>query len=433
MGILLMDAVCDEKDSGLDVDLEKFRGALAVITGTRLTIESDGRHVQICSDDRPVGSLLPAPPNDESQFSRKGDTESAVLPTNFANFVQQAFTCASTDVLRRAITGVNISPRGIAGTDGRQLFHLPLPLRLKTDVTIPPSKVYAALKHLRWTSLSHWKNIGGEPVFEVEGEGFRYTAKALNVRYPDYMQVIPDRRECDVSFSLTPEGANEMLSFVSVGKGDSFADMTVHPARIELLEERDNEGTRRTGVFGARSANGNLPCTIPLNTAYLRQFLKMGFTAMSLSSKGPAPLMSTSGTGQYLFMPCRAPSAQCAPDASPNPIAESKPVIVSNSPATNNQTNNKEKKTMTQTITTANPAVAVPTQYPRAIQQPAAQANPLDETLASITAMREQLANLETRLLEAARKIKAALLEQRQKERQFADATHKLERIRLAV
>ncbi len=47
--------------------------------------------------------------------------------------------------------------------------------------------------------------------------------------------------------------------------------------------------------------------------------------------------------------------------------------------------------------------------------------------------MREQLASLESRLLEAGRKIKAALVEQRLKERQYADATRKLERIRLAV
>ena len=59
--------------------------------------------------------------------------------------------------------------------------------------------------------------------------------------------------------------------------------------------------------------------------------------------------------------------------------------------------------------------------------------NPLDETLASLTAMRDQLSNLESRLLEAGRKIKAALIEQRQKERLYADATRKLERIRLAV
>ena len=59
--------------------------------------------------------------------------------------------------------------------------------------------------------------------------------------------------------------------------------------------------------------------------------------------------------------------------------------------------------------------------------------NPLDETLASIAAMREQLSNLEARLMEAGRKIKAALVEQRLKERQYADAVRKLEKIRLAV
>ena len=61
--------------------------------------------------------------------------------------------------------------------------------------------------------------------------------------------------------------------------------------------------------------------------------------------------------------------------------------------------------------------------------QPAA--NPLDETLAAISAMREQITRLEERLLEAGRKIKAALIEQRQKERQYADANRTLERIRL--
>ena len=74
-----------------------------------------------------------------------------------------------------------------------------------------------------------------------------------------------------------------------------------------------------------------------------------------------------------------------------------------------------------------------PTVNPTVVTNPVATSNPLDETLASITAMREQLSALETRLMEAGRKIKAALIEQRQKERQYADATRKLERIRLAV
>lgn len=85
---------------------------------------------------------------------------------------------------------------------------------------------------------------------------------------------------------------------------------------------------------------------------------------------------------------------------------------------------------MTQTVTAPTTTYSRPTQ-PVAQQTPVA--NPLDETLANLVAMREQLSNLEARLMEAGRKIKAALVEQRLKERQYADATRKLERIRLAV
>ena len=73
--------------------------------------------------------------------------------------------------------------------------------------------------------------------------------------------------------------------------------------------------------------------------------------------------------------------------------------------------------------------------FTRTVPQPtvAAPSNPLEETIASVAAMREQLTSLENRLLEAGRKLKAALIEQKQKERQYAEATRKLERIRLAV
>ena len=90
---------------------------------------------------------------------------------------------------------------------------------------------------------------------------------------------------------------------------------------------------------------------------------------------------------------------------------------------------------MTQTVTTptANRPTATFNSPTPTVNPVTAPANPLDETLASIAAMREQLTNLENRLLEAGRKIKAALVEQRLKERQYADAVRKLEKIRLAV
>ena len=90
---------------------------------------------------------------------------------------------------------------------------------------------------------------------------------------------------------------------------------------------------------------------------------------------------------------------------------------------------------MTQTITpptAIRPTAAFNTPSP-AVNPTTAPVNPLEETLSSIAAMREQLTNLETRLLEAGRRLKAALIEQKQKDRMYADATKKLEKIRLAV
>ena len=87
---------------------------------------------------------------------------------------------------------------------------------------------------------------------------------------------------------------------------------------------------------------------------------------------------------------------------------------------------------MTQAIATTSPSV--PTAFAKTtMQQSAAQSNPLDDALAYISEMREKLTAIDSRLQEAGRKIKAALVEHRLKERQYADANRKLERIRLAV
>ena len=91
---------------------------------------------------------------------------------------------------------------------------------------------------------------------------------------------------------------------------------------------------------------------------------------------------------------------------------------------------------MTQTMNpTAAQSSTIPSTFTRTVPQPtvAAPSNPLEETLANVAAMREALDSLNSRLLEAGRKLKAALIEQKQKERQYAEANRKLERIRLAV
>ena len=180
LSVALTDAVFDEKNASFDVNLEMFNRLVSSPKGNRLSIETDAAHVILNCDERFIGQLVPMTSKCDTKFQIPKDADSTVLTTNFANFILQAFSCVGDPKDRLALSGVNISSRGIGGTDGHQLFHLPLPLQLKNYVTIPQSKVYATLKSLRWASLAHWRTASGEWMFTIAGDGFRYTAKALD-------------------------------------------------------------------------------------------------------------------------------------------------------------------------------------------------------------------------------------------------------------
>ena len=191
LSVVLPDAVFDEKNTSFDVNLEMFQRMTTTVKGNRLSIEQDAAHVVLNCDERFIGQLVPMTSKNDAKFQIPKDADTTVLPTSFANFLLQAFSCTGDENDRLALSGVNVSSRGIAATDGHQLFHLPLPLQLKGDVTLPKSKAYAELKHLRWTGLSHWRTSGCDRMFSFIGNSFRYTAKALDASYPQFWQVIP--------------------------------------------------------------------------------------------------------------------------------------------------------------------------------------------------------------------------------------------------
>ena len=437
--IAMPDAAFDSKDTSFHVNMDMFRRMISKSMGTRLVIEHDATRVQLSIDDVFIGSLVPTFVRNNEAFQIPKEADSAILPTSFAQFVMQAFSCASTEDNNLAMKGVNVSSHGLAGTDGRQLFHLPLPLKLNEDVTLPPSKSYAIMKDMRWTSLAHWTNSSNERMFAIHGEGFRYVGKAMNAPYPDYMKAMAAARSNDVMFLLKPESAKQMTACLHDDKQEVFGDLTVYPDRIELVKTDVKDCKLVKNVFSATSTSMNLPCTVRIDFGYLRQFLKMGFLSMSISSKSDSPLASLGGTGRYMFMPCGTPNKdnmQATSSDGEVVCTTNQPDNASHCKTTNNlQTTKQAKEKTTMTQTTTQPTVQTNTFKPAQSTTPQtpSSTNPLEETLALISTMREQLTNLESRLMEAGRNIKSALVEQRQKDRQFADATRKLERIRLAV
>ena len=65
------------------------------------------------------------------------DAVSAILPVNFGELLTQAAAVVDRSKYRRLLQGINLSNAGVTATDGKQLLHLPMPLSLAKDVTIP--------------------------------------------------------------------------------------------------------------------------------------------------------------------------------------------------------------------------------------------------------------------------------------------------------
>ncbi|MBR4221840.1 MAG: hypothetical protein IKR81_11825 [Victivallales bacterium] len=97
LSVVLPDAVFDEKNASFDVNLEMFRRMIAAATGTRLSIEQDAAHVVLNCDERFIGQLVPMTSKNDAKFQIPKEADSTVLPTNFANFILQAFSCAGSD------------------------------------------------------------------------------------------------------------------------------------------------------------------------------------------------------------------------------------------------------------------------------------------------------------------------------------------------
>ncbi len=435
ISVALSEAVFDEKNSSFDVNLYMFRRLLATAKGTHFSIEKNPATVVLNCDDCFIGQLVPMSTKEPAKFQIPINADATVLPTNFADFIQKAFKCTSTNEDSTALIGVNISSRGIAGTDGKQLFHLPLPLQLKDDVTIPPLRIYEILKNFRWKTFTHWRTIDNARMFSIIGDGFRYTSKAIEAPYPSYWQIFPNIGQNDVTFTLSAESALSLRKSIDKINDETIIELTVYRDRIELLEVEDKKQNERIGKFDAKCTSANIPCTVCIKTCYLKQFLMMGYLSMSLSSKTQNLLGSASGIGKYLFMPYGVPNS-AKTSTTPAPESENKKTTISNSQTNKpyNQPNNNhsEKATMTQTTnntispTANNTTASINTQSDT-------NSNLLKDTLASIASMRDQLSALDAGLREAGRKIKAALNEQRQKDHLYANANRKLKQIRLAV
>ena len=315
------------------------------------------------------------------------------LPKDFTELLALAAPIINRNEFRRVLHGVNLSADGVTVTDGKQLLHLPCPLTLEKDVTIPfPSALLAAKLESSGT-LKLWNNL-----FLMEIGNVSWHGKLLEGQYPNWKTVIPTEENLDYCITLLePEKVLNWVKMIPNQKTTNGIEIAIiSNESVTLISSIQPEFKLNTTA----TMSGLIPKTaLILDREILLRMLLQGYTTFKAHSEKFSPVVATGGAGQYIAMPIRTiPKIQTANSIEPN----------------------KEEKKME----IANPVVE---------QSIAPVVNPLDELGTAIDDFKLKIKAMFDESTALSRKVKEISILQKQKERDFIQAKRAIERIRMAI
>lgn len=425
-----------------------------------MTLAVTDGFLEIIDDGRSLGQL---PLTDEevsfSSPEAPKDAETIILPANFSAFVNDASMCVSKDPTRVQVHGVCFSKDGITATDGRELYHVPLPLAgLNSEISVVITPALASIKR-PWCSISTWVKEDRRFVI-IRGDGFAYFAKISNGKYPNWRNVIPDEKDLDISIQFADPQCLQLKEFLqSVDKRiGEYVELEFEQNQITLTDAANRKLALHVETDGVKEAS-----SVSMKAEFLGRMLKLGHNTLLLNYSEQKPMKATGGKGFYIFMGAIPDNPKhqsaTAPVQEPKTVEKENPAqtviaekTVENPPQTKeiaSPETPKIKPTVQSHTNPKNPVInhqekgvpkmqtTIPTQTaitaPQSTQEKTeAENNPIEEANKYLDLIRDDIKNINEGFQLAARKLKEALLQQRQKERQYFDAVKKLERIRQA-
>jgi hypothetical protein len=326
-----------------------------------------------------------------------GDAIFAVLPANFVELIAQAAPIIDRNTPRRVLQGINLSSAGVTVTDGKQLLHLPTPLSLTRDVTIPFPAALLVAKVDEMGTLRTWGNL-----FLLEIGSFKWYGKLLEGQYPAWRSVIPRAEALNYSITLDdPAAVIDWLKNIPSQKTTNGVELNVTPdGSIMLVSCIQNDYQLST----AATVSGVTPrAVLTLDREIILRMLLQGYTTFKAHSDGMIPVIASGGDGQYIAMPIRTIKT--------NP-------------------NYKEEEKMN---TQENKVVSAHIEQSAAPQNNDTAVNPLDELGVAIEEFKLKIKAMLDESAVLSRKVKEVALNQKQKERDFIQARRAIERIRMAI
>lgn len=327
------------------------------------------------------------------------------LPKDFVALFAAASPLVDRNNPRKVLQGINLCREGITTTNGRELLNIYVPLNVD-DFTIPLPLALMQTKTTESGMLCTWTDRTGK-MCRIETEHWVWYAESLEGNYPNWKQVIPSQKALIRSVSFLPERGQQLEIFLK-----NVPDLPPHNP-VELYQSDDPgylnilAGEMHTSIAAEFIGNWN-DVSIKLNKHALLRLLSEGHTKIE-AGDGHFPILATGGTGRYITIPLYQPKTQ-----------EPKPI----------QTQTEEPKMENNEMRVVSAPVQTVVRNPEPVPEAV---DPMEELNHGIDELRGRLKLLldETGVL--TRKVKEAVLKQKQKEWDFILAKRAIERIKMAI
>ena len=323
------------------------------------------------------------------------DAVTVELPPDFGKLVALAAPVVDRHEARPALQGINLSRDGITATNGKELLNLPCPLKIPEDVTLPFPLALLTAKPEGAGTLHLWR-CRNERLFRIVIGSFLWQGIALSGNFPDWKLVISAAKTLDYQIELNaPERIIEFLKTVPDCPPFHAVELNVVPGGIAVIPNNfpDMELRSKATVIGVQPRT-----VLALNKYILLRMIQQGYTKFRAHSDGRIPVIAEGGSGRYLAMPLL--------------------ILPKNQPEKEETTIGNLKR------------IEHNVPVPEAAAEPV---NPMDDLNIAIEEMRGKLKTLLDESTLLVRKVKEAILQQKQKEREFIQARRAIERIKMAI
>ena len=342
---------------------------------------------------------------------------------------------------RKMLTGIDLSADGFTAANGKELSNIPLPLKMTGNVTIPfPLTLLATKAFGESGKLTTWQK-DEDTHFELALGNWTWRAKALKGNYPNWKRVLPERTVATHYVNLTEDTAERLQRYLKGVPDDPMKATTIKLSRIPEVPDHLNLASSNgvlVSVLAEFDENwGELSFVI--RKELLAHLLNQGHTRIELND-AYGPIVGTGGMGQYVGMPiitkAQPSKAEQKPegavDQTEQPATQATPESTEtetvNTPTITNTTSIKENPTMNEN-TNITHTVSAPVQTFTPNRKPETKLSPIDELISIVDEFKAKLKTMTEESAVISRKAREIAIDQKQKNREYAQTKKTIERI----